>query len=210
MNKSLSIGELIKFGFATFKAHWKFLIGSMLLMTIITYFVAFIAKKVFALNPLLGVPFYLIYLFVYLSLSLGLIKIFLKFSNNETPLIKDLFTCSNLTPQYLVASILYFLMLIAGVLLLVFPFFIWATKYALFPYFIVDKNQGAIEALKSSDKATYGAKWDYLGFFLASFLLTLGGIAALCIGVFVTGPIFAVAQALAYRKLVAQTTEFHT
>ncbi len=204
-NKTLCIGELLKFGYAVFKTHWKFLLGVFLLAILIWAIPSFIANRLQPNYPILSGIMFLIYYFLCILVGMGLIKISLKFTNNEIPAVEDLFSCYRRTIPFLCAQILFSLIVMAGLLLLIFPGFIWGARYALAPYFIIDKNQGPIEALQSSAKATYGAKWDFLGFFLTTILLSFGGALCFGFGMLVTSPIIMIANALAYRKLLAQT-----
>lgn len=203
--KTLSIGEVLKFGYATFKKNWLFLAGIFLFSTLTYFILSAIASKLYSANPVLGILLMITYSLLNLLFQIGYVKIGLKFTNGETPQFKDLFTGWRQFIPYLIGCLMYGLMLFVGLILLVFPAFIWGARYGLYPYFIIDKGQGPLEAFASSNKATYGAKWDYFGFFLVGLLLTVAGGAALLLGMFVVFPIVIVAHALVYRKLVAQT-----
>ena len=90
-------------------------------------------------------------------------------------------------------------------ILLIFPAFIWGIKFCLYPYFIVEKGMGPIEALQASSRATMGAKWDLLGFWSVIGVINVLGFFCLLIGLFATVPTTMVAMALVYRKLLSQT-----
>lgn len=204
-NKTLSTGELLKFGYAVFKNNWKFLIGIVVLGMLTTTIPAGLSSYLQKGYPLLSAVLNLVYFSLSILVGMGLVNIALKFTRNEVPTVKDLFNCGRYFFAYLGAQILFMLITLAGLILLLFPAFIWGTRYALFPYFIIEKNQGPVEALQSSAKVTFGAKWDYLAFWLTTLLLNIGALACLGLGIFVAAPITAIANALAYRKLLAQT-----
>lgn len=211
--KGFFIGEVIKFGWQTFKKHVGFFIGLLLiafaLQLVPHFFAEYLLEKAkieqnnsfLIYSVLLSIIGYVISLLM----GMGLVKVGLRFTNNEQAKISDLFTTFPKIIKYFVAQLLYSLLMIAGFILLVFPMFIWGTRYSLFPYFIIDQNAGPIESLKLSAQTTMGAKWDIFGLWLAEFALTVVGILCILIGLFAIMPIVIVANALVYRKLLAQT-----
>jgi len=107
----------------------------------------------------------------------------------------------------IVLGIIYIPIVFVGILLLIVPGIIWAVKFGLWPYFVIDKNLGPIQALKASSRTTMGVKWKIFGFDLLCSLIILLGLLCLIVGVLVAAPIVAVANALVYRHLMAQTPE---
>jgi uncharacterized membrane protein len=136
---------------------------------------------------------------------MGLIKIVLKFCDNEKAELPDLFSCSHLFFKYLFGSIIYGLIVSAEMILLIIPGFIWAIKFYFFSYFIVDKNLRPIEALKRSSAITEGTKWDLLLFGLLLFGINLIGAIPFFLGWFVTIPSTMIAMAFVFRKLLSES-----
>ena len=211
--KGIHIGEAIRFGWKTMKSNIGFFIGLLLVAWVIQLVPQTISSVIqngdFDLS--LGAFLVLIAIFTIISIvlssliTMGLIKVSLKFCDNEKGSIGDLFSTFPLFFKYLLGLILYILILIAGAILLVFPAVIWGIKYSLFPYFIVEKGAGPIEALKLSSETTMGAKWDLLGFWWVISIINLLGFFSLIIGIFASFPTTMVASALVYRKLLSQT-----
>lgn len=128
---------------------------------------------------------------IYLMVDLGLLKIALAFRDNKNPVTEDLFGGYPLLLRYLAASIVFFMIIFAPpfllslggaffigesslgliisvvllILILVAVIFLFL-KYQFYGYLIVDKNLGAIEALKKSDELTRGAEKNLLIFWL--------------------------------------------
>ena len=98
-------------------------------------------------------------------------------------------------------------MSVRRLLLLIFPGIIWAVKFSLSRYFVVEKGLGPIEALKASSRTTKGVKWELFGFGIVCTGINLLGLICLVVGVFATWPMIMVAHALVYRQLMAQTPE---
>ena len=203
--KGIYIGEVVKFGWETMKANLGFFIGLLLVYWILLAASQFLANLVISESLVLGVILYIVYIVLTCVLTMGLIKICLKFCDNVKGPFGDLFSCFPLFFKYLLSVILYMLICVAGMILLIFPMFIWGIKFQFFPYFIVEKGLGPVEALKASSRITMGAKWDLLGLWSVLGVIVILGMLCLGIGIFAAMPTVMVAVALTYRKLLSQT-----
>lgn len=103
--------------------------------------------------------------------------------------------------SYLSSHPLHGLLLFGLFLLLLIPVVYLAVRYFLFPFFVLDKDMGPIEALKASAKATEGHRWFLCLLLLVLTLLNIGGAILLGIGLLFTIPISALALTWVYRKL---------
>jgi len=202
--EKFSISEAIHFGWNTMKSNLGFFIGLLIFVFLFTSLSSIIAAKATEANIFLGIIFYIADFSLSIIISIGLVKIALRFCDNEKGRFADLFSQYPLFPQYLVGSILYGLIVFAGTILLLIPGIIWGIQFCFYDYFIVDKGLGPIEALKRSSAITRGVKWDLFGFFLVLLGINLLGALCLLIGLFVTIPTTMVALAFVYRKLMAQ------
>lgn len=202
--EKFSISEAIHFGWNTMKSNLGFFIGLLIFVFLFTSLSSIIAAKATEANIFLGLIFYIADFSLSIIISIGLVKIALRFCDNEKGRFADLFSQYPLFPQYLVGSILYGLIVFAGTILLIIPGIIWGIQFCFYDYFIVDKGLGPIEALKRSSAITRGVKWDLFGFFLILSGINLLGALCLLIGLFVTIPTTMVALAFVYRKLMAQ------
>ena len=203
--KGFYIGEVVKFGWRTMKENLGFFIGLLLLAIFIQAAPRVIADYAVKKVIFLGVIFYLVYLVLTCVVQMGLIKICLRFCDKEKGRFADLFSCFPLFFKYLLSYILYGLIVFGGTILLIFPGIIWGIKFSLWPYFIVEKKMGPVEALRASAKTTMGAKWDLLGFWTVTGVINIIGALCLIIGSFATVPTTMVATALVYRKLLSRT-----
>src|SRR6056297_2602501 len=136
-----------------------------------------------------------------LWLSLGVIKIILDMTRDKNYRFLDLFLQAKLIPKFLVSTIIYDLIVTVGFLLLIVPGIIWAIKFELFPYFIVEEGMGPIEALKASSQITSGDKWNLFLLGLLLLLINVLGFLALIVGMLVTYPLSMLAMAYAYIHL---------
>lgn len=206
LSKGFSIGEMIKFGWRIAKSHVLFFVGVLLTMIVIQELPQIISRVArLPSEGFINVLVYVISFILSLWMSLGFVNISLRFAKGEKAKFRDLFTNGKLVWRFFLASILYTVMLLVGLILLVFPMFMWGTKYALYPYFIIEKDAGAIDSLELSSQATKGAKWDLFGLFVVLFIINFLGALVFLIGLFITIPLSYVAIAYAYRTLVSHT-----
>jgi uncharacterized membrane protein len=198
--------EALRFGWDTVKANIGFFIALLVVAFLIQVIPRVIGEVIYDRLPLVSLVLYLIATVLEIVVSLGLIKVSVNFCDGIKGKLDDLLSSFHLVLQYFAAALVYFLIVIAGLFLLVVPGVIWFIKYSLFPYFIVDQKMGPIEAIKASGKATSGAKFQLFLFWLLLGLMNLGGLLALGIGLIVTIPVTMVSYAYVYRKLAGKGT----
>jgi uncharacterized membrane protein len=197
-----SIGDAVSFGWDTMKGNILFFIGVLIVMFVIEAVPRAIGDLTVEDRPVVAIIFYIAAAVVNMGLSMGFIKILLRFCDSEKPDFSDLFSCFHLVLKYLAAAILYTLIVLGGLILLIVPGVIWAVKFQFFAYFIVERELGPIEALKQSSAITDGAKMDLFLFWLVLVGINIVGVLCCLIGVFATIPITAVALAYVYRALL--------
>ncbi len=203
--KVFSISEALRFGWNTTKNNLDFFVKLLIAFGLLFIIPAVIAGAVLPINTFLGIILYIADYSLTILIFMGLVKIALRFCDNEKGQLKDLFSQYRLFFKYLLASILYSLIVVAGVILLIIPGIIWGIKFWFFDYFVIDKKLGPIEALKQSSAITRGARWQLLGFFIVMGLINLLGALSFLVGLFITIPVTMLAIAFVYRKLLAQT-----
>ncbi len=202
--KYFSIDESIKFGWAAMKNNIGFFIGLLVISGLIFAGVGIVSGIFESFIPAVSPVMDIVTQIIWIIVTMGLMKIAIRFAGNEKGEFSELFSCAHLFLKYAVSSILYFLIIFGGMLLLVVPGIIWAIKFNFYGYLIVDRGLGPVEALKKSSEMTDGVKWDL---FVLGILVTLINIlGALCfgIGLFATIPTTMVAVAFVYRKLLSR------
>ncbi len=203
--KTFSDGQAILFGWKTMKDNLGLFIGILITIILANFLPDIISDMVEKKMPLAAVIIYVVFGILQLIIGMGFIKIVLGFCDNKKPGFVELFSCHRLFFKYLFSSILYMLIVLGGFILFIVPGIIWNIKFQFYPYFIIDKGMGPVEALKASASITQGAKWELLGFSLILGIINLLGIFCLFIGLFATIPTTGVAYAFVYRKLMEQT-----
>ncbi len=200
-SEKFSTKEALRFGWNTFKAHSGFFISvlaAVLLINLGLNAIGALVSDSAALSLLVGVVSWILQVLI----SIGLLRIPLKFLDGQKGEFGDLVSGGRWFVNYLIASVLYALMVLGGLVLLIVPGIILGIRFQFFGYLIVDKNLGATEALKKSWAMTKGSVWDLflLGVVLA--LLNLAGALVLMVGLFVSVPVTILAMAFVYRKLL--------
>lgn len=202
--QKFSMGEAIEFGWNITKNNLSFFIVLLIIAGLILIIPGTFSQLTRHNAPGLSIILSIGSFVLQLIIGMGLIRIALRFYDNEKAEFSDLFCCLHLFFKYLLGSILYGLIVSAGMILLIIPGIIWAIKFYFFGYLIVDKGLGPIEALKRSSAITDGVKWDLLLFGLLIFGINLIGAIPFFLGWFVTIPIAMVATAFVYRKLLSE------
>lgn len=201
MQKRFSISEAVKFGFETTKKNLLFFVLLVLIIAAFSYTPGFITERLPKENWYIILLVSIVFWIVNALIQAGEIKIALKFIDGKKGEFSDLFSQSPILLNYIAGSILYGLIVFAGLLLLVVPGIIWAIKLQFFGYLIVDKGMGPIEALKASWEITKGVKMQLFLLALANIGVIILGVLALVIGLFVAIPTTVLASAYVFRKL---------
>jgi uncharacterized membrane protein len=101
---------------------------------------------------------------------------------------------------YIVATLVYGVIIVGGTLLLVVPGIIFGLMFMFYGYVMAEKGRGPIEALKESKQLTRGVKWDLFLFSLVAIGLNILGVMALLVGVLATMSVTYLALAHLYRQ----------
>lgn len=124
--------------------------------------------------------------------------------------IKDLFWFNfRSLLNFFVASLMYGVIVLVGFLLLIVPGIIFALMFSQYTFLIAEKGLGPIEALKESRRLTSGQKGRLFIWGFVEFLVLLGGLLLLFVGLVIAIPVIMMAQFYIYTKLrdaAAQTS----
>jgi hypothetical protein len=196
---AFSVGDAISYGW---NAYWKN-VGPLLIITIVIVAIHIVFNVIgFAVNsPVVSFLLGLVAWVVGLILAMGLIRCSLAVVKGETPQVDMLFQTEGLG-SYIIASILFGIMLFVGLILCIIPGIIVAIVFFAYGYMIVeDPSLGPTDALKKATELTKGRIGELFVFFLALFGINLIGALLCGIGLLFTYGITAVAVAYAYRTL---------
>jgi uncharacterized membrane protein len=108
---------------------------------------------------------------------------------------------------FLLAYVLYSLIVVGGLVLLIVPGVVWALKFGFAGFLVSDKKLDPIEALRASSRLTDGVKTQLLVFALLLFAVNFLGALALGVGLLVTIPTTFIASAYVFRRLQVRAAE---
>nr|MBI5455527.1 glycerophosphoryl diester phosphodiesterase membrane domain-containing protein [Candidatus Levybacteria bacterium] len=195
--------QAISFGFKTAKKNVFFFLSIFVVWAMVTFITSGVQSSL-NLNKqfLLSFIFSLSMWVVNSIIAMGIINICLKFVDNKTPKLKDIFYIKNLF-NFILASILRTIIIVAGLILFIIPGIIFSIKLQFSEYLIVDKNLSAVDSIKKSWQMTKGVKWNLFLLGLLLGLINILGILAFLVGTLITVPLTLIANAYVYRKLLS-------
>lgn len=200
MTTSFSIRQALRFGWQKTKKHFWFLVVVFLGTLAVSLVLNMVAGDEDAGFPrsVLG---FLISMVVGVILEIGTTKIALKILADVRGGVEDFLADWELFWNVLVVSILYGLIVIAGLILLIVPGIILALRYYFASYLVIDKGMRPMAALRRSAEITKGQKGRLLLFIIATIGVVLLGALALLVGLLWAIPTAMIAIAWVYRKL---------
>lgn len=205
--ETFSIKSAISHGWQKTKEKIWFILGVMVVYFLFNYHSNFGKKYSEHQGSEFWFPLALFSIFVWIIgviISIGVFKIFLKLERNESANFSDLIQHYKLFLKYVLSHIVTVLVIIVGFILLIFPGIIFALRYSMVPWLVVDKELWPFPALKESSKMTYGHKWQLLKFYVVLLGVNILGLLALGVGLLVSVPVSMFAMVHVYNKLLNQ------
>lgn len=199
-----SIGSALKFGWVRAREYLGFFIGFLIVGSILVLVPDYMADLADERAPLITrILFRAVAIVFETAVTMGFIKVSLSVHDGEKPQLVNLLDGLPFFFRYFFSSLLYALIVLCGIVLLVVPGIIWSIKFCFYGYFVVDRGQGPVQALKSSAGITAGFKMDIFLLGVALVAVNALGVLALLVGLFVTIPLSMVAFAYTFRRLTA-------
>ncbi len=196
--------EAIRFGWDTMKDNLVFYFVILVLAWIVTGGLSALGQiNISDFHPF--APFGLLSWIASIFFSIAFIRISLKLVDGSKPDFPDLWLGYRAFWRYLGGSILYFLIVLGGLILLIVPGIVWGIKYSFFGYFIVDRDMGPVDAIKASGRITQDTKGQLFLLGLLFFGIVILGALACGVGLFAAIPVTMIARAFVFRKLEAWT-----
>ncbi len=137
--------------------------------------------------------------FLSVFLSLGVARIGLNIVSGREFTVGTLFSGGAKFLPALGATILYFLMVVTGIVLLIVPGIYLALRYGQFINGMVDRDLGVIDSFKYSSSITTNNRGSLLGLAFMGLLVMLAGVMAFCVGLFFAMPMAWLSWIVAYR-----------
>lgn len=147
----------------------------------------------------------LISMIIGIMVAMGGIYLMLKIARGqqfELAEVKSLFDEPKRILTFFWGQIVVGVVVAVGFLLLIVPGIMWAIKYCLTPFILVDKQFSVSEAMKLSNESTAGNRMNLFVFWLLVIGMNVLGAIPFGLGLLVTLPMTYIAGTLVYTKLV--------
>lgn len=200
LDKSFTIVGVLKEGWELTKVN----IGFLVVFQVILFFLLWLFSDVHQGDWKLS-PVHLIGWIIIMLAKMGFTNSALLLTKGLKPGFDQFYINWRLLLSWIVAGFLFGIMFTVGLVLLIIPgLLVWATL-GFYPFFILDKKLGPIEALKKSAEATKGIRGSVLLLFLACAGIDLLGLMFFGVGILIAAPVTLIATAVVYRKITGQT-----
>lgn len=221
-NRSINFKALFEASWNIFRAHTQFIIGIVITLAILgiipgiyfDYFQSsgfdfenFDLSQLFFSDNDVTVKERLLSIFIQLMqwvVDLGVLVVFLKLVDNRETGVSDLFNNWDKVFAYVIATIIYSLAVVIGLLLLVLPGIYFAIRLQFYAYLIFDKGLNPFEALSESYNLTKGYVFDLFLLGIIQIVASIFGLLALIIGLIPVIGYFNVLRSMVYRSLVEE------
>lgn len=195
---SISIKDVFRKGWELTKENLWFFIGyQIILYALMGVFSSYNEGFAASLWQLLGWVMMII-------VKMGLYNSSLLIAKGVKPTFDQLYKNWDLFIPWVVASFLMAIMFFIGLLLFIVPAGYVIARYGLFPFFILDKKLGPVEALKAAAQASEGVRWPLFLVFLACAGLDILGLMLFGVGLLITVPVTLIALATVYLELTSE------
>lgn len=204
MEEKLIYSDIFKAAWKGLKSQFWLLVGLLIGFTIIysLLYIFSLPEKGEAMK-ISGIVVSILAWFLYGLFVMGYLKNCLQTLDGEEPQFSAYGQVSQKLLSFLVASIIYSVIVLIGTALLVLPGIYLALRLQFFLASMVDENTGIIESLKRSWEITRGQTLPLFILMLIMILISIVGSLALFVGVFIASPLIILMYGYTYRKLTA-------
>lgn len=204
--KDFSIEKAFKASWQAFKANWMLVLAVGFVMVVVQWLPGLLTELGIVSETGLSMALVSLVSTIFgLILTMGWIYIAIKLMRGESAEFSDLWSKTDRLVPYFLASLLVGVLVGLGLILLIVPGIILALMYMYVPYIIVDTKAGVMDALKQSSELTKGIRMKLLGFVVVIIGLNIVGAMLFGLGLILTIPLSALAQAYVYNRLLGRT-----
>lgn len=197
----LDISGAVSYGWRTMVDNMLFFVILALIFLVVTGVFSGIGGA-FVNHAYIAVIFYVLGFFVSVYVHMATVYISLKVYRGEKPEFSDIFGANKYYWRFLLADILYGLIVMIGFILCIIPGIYFGIKYHFYGYIIIEQDAGVIDSLKLSWDITKGAWWDLFLLFILLWLITLAGVILCGVGLLFAWPIVIMAIVYAYKRIL--------
>lgn len=202
--ESFSISETLRFGWDALKRNISMSVGlsfaSLAAMFLLNGFTQASQR-----HATLSLGFTLLTQLAQVFFALIWIRFALAVHDGQQVQARDLLPDGTTFLNYLAVSVIYGVLVTAGLILLVVPGIYLAVRYGLASFLVADgRTTDVLGAFRQSSELTRGLRWRLFLFGVVLALVNIAGAILFGIGLLVTVPMSAFASALVYRRLATR------
>ncbi|MDR2915528.1 MAG: glycerophosphoryl diester phosphodiesterase membrane domain-containing protein [Tannerella sp.] len=204
MEEKIVYSDIFRAAWKGLKSQFWLLVGLLIGFTIIyslLYLFAIPAKG--ETMSISGIIVFILCIFLYYLFIMGYLKNCLQTLDGEEPQFSAYGQVTRKLPAFILASILYSVIISIGFALLIIPGIYLLLRLQFFYASMVDENTGIVESFKRSWNITKGYSLQLFILMLIMILISFIGTIALFIGIFVAVPLTTLIYGYTYRKLTA-------
>ena len=203
--KNFSIDDALKYGWKMMTQNLGFFIIFILVLFSISSFFNIFSSLFQKRLPSLSLIFSIGGFIFGIYMNIIFIKVAVNIFDGDRGKLEDILTISlPLFFKFLLANVLYMLIVVAGFILLIVPGIYFALKYQFVLYLIVDKGMDVVPAFNMSSEMTKGVKWKLLLFDIVIVLILMFSFLVFLIGFLFAFPVVIMAAVFVYRSLFSQ------
>lgn len=187
----------------TKKNVWKYILG-LLLIVLVQGIQNGLTQPDQPTTIAIAIVFFLL-MILYLWLEFGLRAMSLSLVQEKNIRATDVFVSPKKFFPYFVAYLMIWIATVLGTILFIIPGIIIWLRLNMVPFLILEKKIGPWTAIKESRKLTKGKISNLFALQILCGGINILGILAIWLGLFWTLPLFYIANAVFYKKLLAHT-----
>ncbi len=198
-----SAGQMVRFGWETFKKRPWFFISVNLFLLVISGISSQIATTATTSGwNLASTSFFLVdFLVVQVFVFMGTTAFFLKAHDNAEGATLGNAWAPQEYWKFLGAYLLTMIIIVSGFVLLIIPGIILSMVLYFTLFLVIDRGLGPLQVLSESARITKGHRWQLFLFSLVLVLVNILGLLAIFVGLLVSIPVSWLAIVHAYRTL---------
>jgi hypothetical protein len=142
-----------------------------------------------------------------LTVEIGMMNVFLMSLDGKKVNADDCFKCIKYLPKYFAFVFVSRILIALGYISFIVPGIILQISFQFAGYFIIERKMGPIAAMKASWAICDGARWQLILLALISYFINSVGFMCFLVGGIPAYLINGIANAAAYRALLANTPQ---
>ena len=195
--------KALTYGWERVKERPVFFVILMVIVTMLQYIPTYIDEQMGASPWIVSISSLLINTLV----GMGMIRISLKIYEGEEGDYMDLLPQKENFFTYLLATIVYGIVVFIGGLFLIVPGIVAGIMFCFYGYLIVDRRLGIKEAFEESKRMTRGSKMNLFLLGLILWGLNILGALLLLVGILISLPVSLMTMTYVYKKVCGSVGE---